>query len=82
MSTPTPQEGLPSFRQLQTLIQGGAEVEIKVVTNDLLVGKIRWQDEFCLCLLDHYDQPTVIWKQAIVFLKPKSGLGDASDKTP
>ena len=33
------QAGLPSFRQLQTLIQGGSEVEVKVVTNDLLVGK-------------------------------------------
>ncbi|MGF1603060.1 MAG: RNA-binding protein hfq [Thermosynechococcaceae cyanobacterium] len=64
--------GLPSIRQLQSLIQDGSEVEVKVITNDLLVGKIRWQDTFCLCLLDHYDQPTVIWKQAIVFLKPKS----------
>jgi host factor-I protein len=64
--------GLPSVRQLQSLIQDGSEVEVKVITNDLLVGKVRWQDTFCLCLLDHYDQPTVIWKQAIVFLKPKS----------
>ncbi|NJK30649.1 MAG: RNA-binding protein hfq [Acaryochloris sp. RU_4_1] len=63
---------LPSFRQLQTLIQEGSEVEIKLITNDLLVGKVRWQDNFCLCLLDHYDQPTIVWKQAIVFLKPKS----------
>ena len=64
--------GLPSFRQIQTLVKEKSEVEIKVVTNDLLVGKIRWQDQDCLCLLDHYDQPTIIWKQAIVFLKPKS----------
>ncbi len=62
---------LPSFRQLQALIQEESEVEIKLVTNDLLVGKVRWQDSFCICLLDHYDQPTIIWKQAIVFLKPK-----------
>lgn len=64
--------GLPNFRQIQTLIKEQGEVEIKVTTNDLLVGKIRWQDEECLCLLDHYDQPTIIWKQAIVFLKPKT----------
>ena len=63
--------GLPSFRQVQTLIKDQTEVEIKVNTNDLLVGKIRWQDDDCICLLDHYDQPTVIWKQAMVFLKPK-----------
>ena len=64
--------GLPSFRQVQSLIKDQGEVEIKVITNDLLVGKIRWQDNDCLCLLDHYDQPTVIWKQSIVFLKPKA----------
>jgi len=63
--------GLPSVRQLQTLIKDNSEVEVKLVTNDLLVGKLRWQDPHCLCLLDHYDQPTIIWKQAIVYVKPK-----------
>lgn len=63
--------GLPSIRQIQDLIKEGNEVEIKLSTNDLLVGKLRWQDNHCICLLDHYDQPTIIWKQAIVFVKPK-----------
>lgn len=63
--------GLPSIRQLQTLIKDDSEVEVKLITNDLLVGKLRWQDPHCLCLLDHYDQPTIIWKQAIVYVKPK-----------
>lgn len=63
--------GLPSIRQIQDLIKEGNEVEIKLSTNDLLVGKLRWQDNHCICLLDHYDQPTIIWKQAIVFIKPK-----------
>jgi host factor-I protein len=63
--------GLPSVRQLQTLIKDNSEVEVKLITNDLLVGKLRWQDPHCLCLLDHYDQPTIIWKQAIVYVKPK-----------
>ncbi len=62
---------LPSVRQVQTLIKDNTEVEVKLSTNDLLVGKLRWQDEQCVCLVDHYDQPTVIWKQAIVFVKPK-----------
>ncbi len=64
--------GLPSFRQVQSLIKDQSEVELKVATNDLLVGKIRWQDDVCICILDHYDQPTLIWKQAIVFIKPKA----------
>lgn len=63
---------LPSVRQVQDLIKAGSEVEVKLSTTDLLVGKLRWQDNYCLCLLDHYDQPTIIWKQAIVYVKPKA----------
>lgn len=63
---------LPSIRQIQELIQEKNEVELKLVTDDLLVGKIRWQDPDCMCLMDHYDQPTIVWRQAIVYLKPKS----------
>ena len=62
---------LPSTRQVQTLIQEKSEVELKLVTDDLLVGKIRWQDAHCICLHDHYDQPTIVWRQAVVYLKPK-----------
>ncbi len=62
---------LPSVRQMQTLIREGQEVEAKLITDDLLVGKIRWQDSNCLCLVDQYDQPTIIWRQAMVYIKPK-----------
>ncbi len=63
--------GLPSVRQIQTLIREEKEVELKLITNDLLTGKMRWQDQNCICLIDHYDQPTIIWRNAIVYLKPK-----------
>jgi host factor-I protein len=64
--------GLPSTRQIQTLIREEKEVELKLLTNDLITGKIRWQDTSCICLVDHYDQPTVIWRQAIAYMKPKA----------
>jgi host factor-I protein len=64
--------GSPSVRQVQTLIKEGNEVEIKLVTGDLLAGKVRWQDTSCICLNDHYDQATIIWRQAIVYMKPKA----------
>ena len=60
------------MRQVQNLIREGTEVELKLITNDLLTGKIRWQDTECVCLNDHYDQPTIIWRQAIVYIKPKA----------
>lgn len=69
---PELETGSPSIRQVQSLIRDGAEVELKLITNDLLTGKIRWQDSDCLCLFDHYDQPTIVWRQAIVYMKPKA----------
>ncbi|MEO1210968.1 MAG: RNA-binding protein hfq [Cyanobacteria bacterium J06638_20] len=64
--------GLPSVRQIQTLTRDEQEVELKLITNDLITGKIRWQDNHCICVVDHYDQPTIVWRTAIVYLKPKS----------
>lgn len=63
--------GLPSIRQIQTIIREEREVELKLITNDLIAGKIRWQDSHCICIIDHYDQPTIVWRTAIVYLKPK-----------
>jgi host factor-I protein len=64
--------GLPSTRQIQILIREEKEVEMKLLTNDLITGKIRWQDNNCVCLVDQYDQSTVIWRQAIAYMKPKA----------
>lgn len=63
--------GLPSTRQIQTIIREEKEIEMKLSTGDLLTGKVRWQDPHCICIMDHYDQPTIVWRQAIVFVKPK-----------
>ena len=64
--------GLPSVKQVQGYIKDKQEVELKLMTDDLMVGKIIWQDPQCLCLLDHYDQSALIWRQAIVFIKTKA----------
>ena len=64
--------GLPSVKQVQGYIKDKQEVELKLMTDDLMVGKIIWQDPQCLCLLDHYDQSALIWRQAIVFIKAKA----------
>ncbi|MFM6896494.1 MAG: Hfq-related RNA-binding protein, partial [Microcystis panniformis] len=40
--------GLPSIKQVQSYIQEKREVEIKLSTDDLLVGRILWQDVNCL----------------------------------
>lgn len=62
---------LPSIRQVQTLIKEAIAVELKLVTGDLLTGKLGWQDQNCICLLDENNQPTTVWRHAIAYLKPK-----------
>lgn len=64
--------GLPSVRQIQGFIKDQQEVELKLLTDDLLVGHILWQDPNCLYLVDQYDQPTLVWRQAMVYIKPKA----------
>jgi host factor-I protein len=64
--------GLPSVRLVQDYIKDKQEVEIKLTSDDLLVGRLVWQDPDCLCLLDQYEQPTLVWRQSLVYLKPKA----------
>jgi host factor-I protein len=64
--------GLPSIRLIQSLIRDGREVEIKLLTDDLVVGKVLWQDPDYLCIIDHYNQQTLVFRPAIAFIKPKA----------
>ena len=63
---------LPGVRQVQTYIKDKQEVELKLVTDDLVVGKIIWQDADSLCIMDHYNQEILVWRQALVYLKSKA----------
>ncbi|KGF73321.1 hypothetical protein DO97_21130 [Neosynechococcus sphagnicola sy1] len=63
--------GLPSIRQILKLIRESKEVEVKLMTNDQLHGKMLWQDANCICLENSNDhQQTLIWRQAIAYVKP------------
>ena len=64
--------GLPSTRMVQNLIKEEKDVEIKLLSEDLIVGRVVWQDQHCICLVDHYDQSTLVWRQSVAYLKPKS----------
>ncbi|MGD1851829.1 MAG: RNA-binding protein hfq [Cyanophyceae cyanobacterium] len=66
------QTGLPSSRQVQIAIREKKDVEVKLLTDDLILGKVSWQDQDCICIIDQYDQPTIVWRHAIAFIKPKS----------
>ena len=63
--------GLPSVRQIQGFIKDGKEVEIKLITQDVLVGQLRWQDQECLCLVTHDGLSMLVWRNAIAYIKPQ-----------
>ncbi|MBD1924053.1 RNA-binding protein hfq [Microcoleus sp. FACHB-831] len=63
--------GLPSFRQIQSLIRDKKQVELKLITQESLVGNIHWQDTQCVCLMDENEQQTIVWRGAIAYLKAK-----------
>ncbi len=62
---------LPSIRHIQTLVKDATIVELKLLTGDLLTGKLGWQDQNCICLLGEKNQPITVWRHAIAYVKPK-----------
>ncbi|HCV32200.1 MAG TPA: RNA-binding protein hfq [Microcoleaceae bacterium UBA9251] len=61
--------GLPSSRLIQSYIKEKQQVELKLLTNDLLVGRIFWQDNNCICVLDASEKQILISRQAIAYIK-------------
>jgi host factor-I protein len=64
--------GLPSVRLIQSYIKDKEQVEIKLLTGDLLAGRIFWQDHSCICLLDPSETQILIWRPAIAYVKPNA----------
>lgn len=64
--------GLPSVRQLQSLIKDSKDVEIKMLTQDVVMGKMRWLDQHCICVVDQNQEQILVWRHAIAYIKPKS----------
>ncbi|MEH2353938.1 Hfq-related RNA-binding protein [Nostoc sp.] len=62
---------LPSIRQVQNLIKQTTPVELKLLTGDVLTGKVVWQDPQCICIADENSQQITVWKQAIAYIKPQ-----------
>lgn len=62
---------LPSIRQVQSLIKETTVVDLKLVTGDLLTGRVVWQDPHCISVADENSQQITVWKQAIAYIKPR-----------
>jgi len=64
--------GLPSVRQVQNLIKAQTPVEIKLLTGESLLGKIRWQDTDGLGLIDDSERSTIVRLPAIAYIAPRN----------
>lgn len=64
--------GLPNFRQVQGFIKDNQAIELKLLTGDLISGRVFWQDLHCICVRDESEQLVTIWRHAIAYLKLKN----------
>ncbi len=62
---------LPSIRQLIKLIQNKTELEIKLITGDVLIGRILWQDMDYICIIPSEDNQKqfIVPRNVITYLK-------------
>ena len=60
---------LPSVKQVQNSIKEAKPIELKLVTGDVLAGKILWQDQHCVLLASENTGKTMVWKQSIAYMK-------------
>lgn len=62
--------GIPSVRQIQNFIKNKSYVEVGLTTNKNIEGKVIWQDPQCLCIQEKNQEKTLIWLQAIAYIRP------------
>ena len=60
--------GLPSIRQIQTLIRDQQTVETKLLTGDVFNGSVVWQDVQVICLSVD-GQMMLIMRTAVAYIK-------------
>lgn len=63
--------GLPSARQIQAMIKEQKQAQVKLISGETLSGQIRWQDQFCIGLIDENNESSIVWRHAIAYVKPK-----------
>ncbi|MCL1469419.1 Hfq-related RNA-binding protein [Argonema antarcticum] len=63
--------GLPSSRQIQSMIKDQKQAEVKLISGETLNGQILWQDQFCIGVVDENNESSIVWRHAIAYVKPK-----------
>lgn len=61
---------LPSVRLLQQYIRQQVVLEVKLSSGDVWQARLLWQDPDCLCIKTSQEQTIVLWRSALVSLRP------------
>ena len=62
--------GLPSVRQVQKYIKEQQKIVIQLTTQETITGQVLWQYPQCICVSDQSEQSLLIWRQALIYIKP------------
>ncbi len=60
--------GIPSIRHLQEAIRDKQPIEVKLLTGDVFIGAVIWQDNQSLCV-QQGEQSYVVSRHAIAYIK-------------
>jgi len=72
MASPAFDTGLPSIRQVRTLIRDQQTVEVKLTTGDTLSGAVSWQDANAICVKSSDGNSVILMRGAIAYVKSSS----------
>ena len=61
---------LPSVRLLQQYIREQVFLEVKLSNGDQWQGRLLWQDPDCFCLKTSQEETVILWRSALVTLRP------------
>lgn len=67
---------IPSVRRIHNLIKDKQEIEVKLVSGDIIKGTLKWIDTDCLCVEgvgEERGYSMILWVTAIAFLKYRQG---------
>lgn len=59
---------IPSTRFFQKLIREQSTIRLKTRGGDIFSGKLRWQDQECLCLVTAEGE-VIFWRSSLTYVQ-------------
>jgi host factor-I protein len=59
---------LPSTRKMHSFIREKQEIQVKLLTGEVVTGRLLWLDEHCL-MIESGDEKMMVWVNAIAYIK-------------